>query len=280
MINKMSDLNFIGTLDKVEALINWQHSNPSFCEKLLAFWYTSLLKHGDSFVDVGARVGHHFVPMSRAVAKNGRSLAIEANKEVAQELQEKIAAIRNLPEDGVVRPVAVSDSEGKLEFYIRKDFQGWSSLYESHVHPNEKGDVEVTEVSVTTIDKIVIDELQWDSCDFIKLDIEHAEYSALKGAKTVLQKMKPFVVFENSPRVASKLNNYTLPEFINYFNQIDYCLYDIYFNEITLDRLTKDKKLPSYYIAFHNSKFESVNKYLGEYDRVCGELMQPSDLAA
>ena len=50
-------------------------------------------------------------------------------------------------------------------------------------------------VSVTTIDKIVND-LELQSVDFIKIDIEGFEYKALLGANETLKKYKPIIYIE------------------------------------------------------------------------------------
>jgi len=273
-------MKYIGRLEKVPGLIKKQRETGVFCEKLLAFWYDKLLVEGGSFIDVGSRVGDHFVPMARKVGADGIALGIEANATVAQELESRALQIKGLPKELKIQAMAASDHSGIVDFFIREDFQGWSSIFESHVHPSETQKTTVVSVKKNTLDSLVIDELNWEKCDFIKMDIEHSEFPALRGARGILERMRPFVVFENAPRVASKLNDYSLNEFVDYFEEIGFELYDIYMNKVTLDRLEADANLPSYYLCFHGSQHSEVSCYMEEYDDFCAAFVDRLDVAA
>jgi len=50
-----------------------------------------------------------------------------------------------------------------------------------------------------TIDAITLDALELDDVDFIKLDVEGHELSALKGASATLIRCRPAVLFEDKP---------------------------------------------------------------------------------
>jgi len=117
------------------------------------------------------------------------------------------------------------------------------------------------------LDNIVKD-LGWTDCRFIKLDIEQAEFPALRGAKTTLKTFRPIVVFENSPRSASRLNNYSADDFFDFFASIDYEIYDIFLNKFTIERwMAKEERIPSYYIAVPTeSKLIKGKDFLNEYD--------------
>lgn len=272
-------MQFIGKIDAVPQLMEYQHANAVFCEKLLTYWYAKILNPGDTCLDVGARVGHHFVPMARKVGQTGQALGIEANSEVAGELRERVQNIEGLPNDMEIVSVAASSQSGEASFFIREDFQGWSSMYETHVHPSEVKDAKVESVKTETLDKIFGD-LGWSKCDFIKLDIEHSEFPALVGAKGILKSMEPVVVFENSPRVASRLNDYSIEEFVEYFENIDYELYDIFFNKVTVERLKTDAVLPSYYLCYPRSKEDQISGLKADYNNHCISLIEGMDIAA
>ena len=259
--------------------MEYQHANAAFCEKLLTYWYTKILNPGDTCLDVGARVGHHFVPMARRVGQAGQALGIEANAEVAAELRERIQSIGGLPGDMEIVSVAASSQSGEASFFIREDFQGWSSMYETHVHPSEVKDAKIESVKTETLDRIFRD-LGWSKCDFIKLDIEHSEFPALMGAEEILKSMQPVVVFENSPRVAARLNDYSLEEFVEYFQNIDYELYDIFFNKVTIERLKTDAVLPSYYLCYPISKEVQISNLKVDYNSHCSSLIEGMDIAA
>lgn len=235
----------LNDLSRVEDLIACQKKNASFCEKLLGHYYDQVLQPGDSFIDVGARVGHHLFPMARKVGLSGQGIGIEASPAVAAALTERVT--KEMPQVTIVHGAA-ADREGHATFYIRESFSGWSSLYAEHVHPSEEGEEKAVDVSFVQIDDIV-EQAGWTKCAFIKLDIEHAEFPALRGAKKMLKSMRPMICFENAPRKAAELNGYTMAEFASFFEDLDYDLYDIFLNKVTRQRLANDTYLPSYYLA-------------------------------
>lgn len=231
---------------RLDDLIAFQKKNPGFCERLLGHYYAQVLQPGDNFIDVGARVGHHLFPMARKVGSSGHGIGIEASPDVAAALIARVT--KEMPHVTVVHGAA-ADRAGHATFYIRESFSGWSSLYAEHVHPNETGEEKAVDVGFVQIDDLVAD-AGWDSCAFIKLDIEHAEFPALRGAKTMLKTMRPVLCFENAPRKAGELNGYTMAEFAGFFEDLEYDLYDIFLNKVTRQRLTYDTYLPSYYLAW------------------------------
>jgi FkbM family methyltransferase len=84
-----------------------------------------------------------------------------------------------------VVPSAVSDHEGKTELFSDVPGSGMASLYNrrlghAHISLNEK-----TSISTVTLDRF-IEESGIKRVDFMKMDIEGAEFSALKGAERSL----------------------------------------------------------------------------------------------
>lgn len=231
---------------RTDDLIAYQKKHAGFCERLLAHYYTQVLQPGDAFIDVGARVGHHLFPMARKVGPAGKGIGIEASPAVATALTERVA--REMPQVTIVHGAA-ADRKGHASFYIRETFSGWSSLYAEHVHPGETGAEQTVDVGFVQIDDIV-EQGGWDACAFIKLDIEHAEFPALRGAQKMLTSMRPVICFENAPRQAAELNGYTMAEFAGFFEDLNYDLYDIFLNKVTRQRLANDTYLPSYYLAW------------------------------
>ncbi|WP_255564550.1 FkbM family methyltransferase [Mameliella sp. CS4] len=114
--------------------------------------------------------------------------------------------------------------------------------------PARGGEEKPVDVAFVQLDQIARDE-GLTSCAFIKLDIEHAEFPALRGGGQLLKDLRPVICFENTPRHAARLNGYTMAEFSGFFEDLDYDLYDIFLNKMTRRRLAYDKFLPSYYLA-------------------------------
>jgi len=264
-------VKYIKNPDQIEKLILAQRKSGVLCEKLLTKVYQLHLKPGDSFVDVGARVGHHLFPMARVVGASGKGLGIEANPTMAKGLVKKMNELnfKNLE----IADVAAGREKGKASFFVMEEYTGWSSLYEQHVHPNEKNAPKKIKVKVETIDDI-LKKRKWTSCEFIKLDIENAEVPALMGAEKTIETLKPVIVFENSPVSAARMNNYSGVEFFTFFNKVGYDVFDIFMNKFTIDRWQNDKLLPSYYIALpKNSDLFKTGSAAGEYDKFLGDCL-------
>lgn len=234
---------------RIDDLIAFQRKNASFCEKLLGHYYDVVLQPGDGFVDVGARIGHHLFPMARKVGPTGRGIGIEASPDVARALIERVAKDAAFRDHVKIIEGAAADREGHATFYVRENFSGWSSLYEEHVHPGEDGEQRAVDVAFVQLDHIAEAE-RLERCAFIKLDIEHAEFPALRGGRKLLAATRPVLCFENAPRKAAELNGYTMAEFAGFFEALDYDLYDIFLNRVTRQRLAHDVHLPSYYLAW------------------------------
>lgn len=65
-------------------------------------------------------------------------------------------------------------------------------------------------------------------CSFIKLDLEGAEYFALVGAKGILEKDRPVVVFEDGRSYVTQWYDYDCRQMYEYFSSLDYCLVSIF----------------------------------------------------
>lgn len=264
---------------RIDDLIAYQRANAAFCERLLGHYYHQVLRPGDGFIDVGARIGHHLFPMARMVGPSGRGIAIEASPAVARALTERVAQDPAFRDHVKVIEGAAADREGHATFYIRENFSGWSSLYEEHVHPGEEGEEKAVDVGFVQLDQIVEAE-GMESCAFIKLDIEHAEFPALRGGRKMLRAMRPVLCFENAPRKAAELNGYTMDEFASFFEDLEYDLYDIFLNRVTRQRLARDVRLPSYYLAWPTERGALTPEFIGAAEAVVQDFMDKTEARA
>ena len=118
-------------------------------------------------------------------------------------------------------------------FYHARDRRWVSSLSSDGL---EGYDVEELTVPVTSIDTELAERnlpVQGSRVRFIKLDIEGAEFDAIRGARRTLQSHKPLVVFENSLAGAAQRYGYTDREFFAFFDEIGYRLFDIFGAPVT-----------------------------------------------
>ncbi|OFY47980.1 MAG: hypothetical protein A2W85_11055 [Bacteroidetes bacterium GWF2_41_31] len=87
---------------------------------------------------------------------------------------------------------ALSDRKGTTSFNYVKNAPAYSGIMKRK-YDVKTPDIEEINVRLELLDHIIPVE---QSIQFIKIDVEGAEYGVLKGAKMLLMKYKPFVVFE------------------------------------------------------------------------------------
>jgi FkbM family methyltransferase len=154
-----------------------------FWKELDGYFRIRRPKKGDVVVDAGAWTGHFTLVAARMVGKRGRVIAIEPQKLMCERLEERM---RHLGMKNVtVVNSALFDRTSKLAVPFRNDpgFNVFSAGKEA----------ETTEtVVLRTLDDI-LNSLNIDQVNFVKMDIEGAEIEALYGMQNTLSSMHPFV---------------------------------------------------------------------------------------
>lgn len=153
----------------------------------------SQVKAGMTVVDIGANIGYYTVILSKLVGEKGRVYAFEANPEAVKELEENIR-LNQLEDNITLVPLAVGDKEGKVN--IVQD----SNLGHSSVSNSDKGEA----VKMITLDSHFADNSH-PLIDWLKIDIEGAEFSALSGATALFRegKIKNILIEINSKALNS-----------------------------------------------------------------------------
>jgi FkbM family methyltransferase len=180
MNHKMFFLKDGGGIHKMR---NWK-DRPGVWPREPEFNYvmTQELQKGMVVVDLGANIGFNTL-LAASIVKNGRGhvYAIEPDPRNTELLSMSVKA--NGYEDCVsVHQVAISDTIGFAKFYL-SDATNLNSLTPTH---NTKGDV--IGVQVTTLEAFMMDK---GIPNFIKMDIEGAETTALKGMLPMFAKPFP-----------------------------------------------------------------------------------------
>lgn len=189
--------------------------------------YTS---EGHIAIDCGAADGRMLKLMLNAVGADGAVVAFEPIPHIFDRL-DSLYTSNNVFLFNVCVSDAVKDG---VTFYHVKNRRWISSLSPN----NLKGyDVEELVVPVTTLSLAVASQeaLSGKSVGFIKLDIEGAEFPALKGGVEVISKDKPFIVFENGLVGGSKAFGYTKEDFFKFFDDLGYRLFDVFGTPLTVD---------------------------------------------
>ncbi len=133
----------------------------------------------DVVIDVGAHIGYHAMNFWKAGAS---VLAFEASQDMLQLLR------HNTKHTGIqIFGNAVSNVSGIVTFY-KSPRSAWSSLFPQR------------SCTILKVPCIQIDDLQLEKLDWVKIDVEGAEFLVLDGMKETLQRCSPKLFIEWLPR--------------------------------------------------------------------------------
>jgi FkbM family methyltransferase len=137
-------------------------------------------------IDVGSNIGMFTIFLAKSLNGNGKVVSIEIEKNNLKLLKKNVK-LNNLGNVFVVGKGAYS-KRGIMELFLDEFGTGGHSLLKK-----EGAKKEVIEVD--TLDNI-IKELGVNRVDVIKIDVEGAELDVLNGAKGILQRGHPKIIFE------------------------------------------------------------------------------------
>jgi len=155
----------------------------------VAAFLRSHLRPGLTVVDVGANVGDVAAVAAECVTARGRVIAFEASPENAARLRE---LFRHMPYVEV-HHAAVTDAPGTLTLHLDAKSSKRHSLFEDAV--SVRG--ESVTVPAVTLDAICADVRR---VDFLKIDAQGAEARILAGARRLLERDRPVILFELWPK--------------------------------------------------------------------------------
>lgn len=145
-----------------------------------------ILTTNSSTIDVGCHKGEMLIAFLKA-APNGTHFAFEPIPELYQNLLQQF----NAP-NCKIYPYALAAQSGQAEFNHIKNAPAYSGLKQRH-YDNIKPEIEKITVQVRTLDEIIDDSTP---IKLLKIDVEGGEFGVLSGAKKLIEKHKPYIIFE------------------------------------------------------------------------------------
>lgn len=182
--------------------------------------YTAILGEGSNAIDGGANVGRHTLFMSRCVGESGTIFACEPAAEAVVKLRSRLREVnaRNV----VLLCFALSDTLDVVDFTVCRKATWYSSLRPTRTLPeNIAAELDMRKVLACPLDDAIPTNRK---IDFIKLDLEGGEFPALRGARALIARDRPLIVFENGRQKSAETFGYTEEDFFGFFDALDYDL--------------------------------------------------------
>jgi len=217
------------------------------------------LDKGDTVIEVGANVGIHTIHFANAVTPDGRVFAFEPYKNNIEALKRRLED-NKIGDTVTLFETALSNYQGETEFKIFKDNPGKCCFKERPFYDTSK--MEKIMVKVDYIDNLFQDTIRLEKLKFMKIDAEGADFDILRGAINTINQFRPLIIFEGGriKENPGKLYNYSPNDFKDFFNRIQYNIYDTF--GIKFDYRLWDKPALNDFIAIPNEKKDELEMLL------------------
>tara|TARA_B100000674_G_C37773554_1_gene883709 strand:- start:31 stop:933 length:903 start_codon:yes stop_codon:yes gene_type:complete len=145
-------------------------------------------------LDLGGNIGYYSMEFGRLLGETGKLLVVEPDPRNIKTLKMNLSNISGVPV--ILQSLAISDKPGSASLISAVK----SNLSTLVVHDTNVVD-DYINVDTKTIEQVAKDYLD-DKVDFIRMDIEGAEYEALIGLLPFLKRSgsKPKILFEVHPK--------------------------------------------------------------------------------
>lgn len=228
-----------------EKSAGWLYSVPysgSFEEKETEYLRRNI-QHDWVCFDIGACFGWYSILFSRIVGLAGQVHAFEPVPDNRECLMANLKL--NEASNIKVNPFALGEELSTTKIYV--PFDGVSGSLRAHAKPD---DCKIIDIDVSTLDNYV-NENDLTRVDFIKADIEGAEFLMLKGAEDTLRKYRPILMLEVQAH-SSRLFGYEPEDLFQWLQGIGYRAYYVDSNYELVDcaEVLGTSNLPDYNFVF------------------------------
>ncbi len=229
---------YVDPFDTQIGRIIWDHGQY---ETHIQAALKTLLKPGDTLLDIGANIGYHSLFASRCVGPSGSVVAVEMSPENNTLFRASIAA--NQMMNIVLHETAVAEREVRLQFCVTPG-TGNGMLVNDYLQQRIKHEPESfsqpTIVNAVTIDSLIP---SGQRVDVVKIDIEGSELRALRGMNRVLRESRPAIVFEFCPTLLENIGGIEPEEVLNYLRDFGYELRHLHRRSLPNDPALSNQEL-------------------------------------
>ena len=174
-----------------------------------------VLKPGDTAIDVGCHKGE-ILDILQKHAPGSSHYAFEPLPVFYQALLSKYGQNHH------ILPYALSDHSGTSQFHYVKNAPAYSGILKRK-YDIRQPEVETIQVDLRKIDEIIPSDIP---VRLIKIDVEGAEMSVLKGGVQTINKWKPLIMFEFGIG-ASDIYGTDPDEMYHFFSKMSYVIYTL-----------------------------------------------------
>lgn len=163
-------------------------------EKTTLRAYRRLAPRGGVFIDIGANIGSHTLPLAAIAGPEGRVLAVEPTRYAFEKLTANLAL--NPQEAARVTTVQAMLAASEEVEVPEAIASSWPILGGDDLDPLMCSRAKSTEgARAVTLDRLMA-EVGLSRVDFIKLDVDGFELTVLQGAEETLQRARPRIMLE------------------------------------------------------------------------------------
>lgn len=161
---------------------------PNYTEPQVLYPLRDLIMPGQTVFDVGANFGHLSIAMSRRAGPRGAVCAFEANPDIARRCQAALVRC-GCGNAQIISAAIYHTSRQRLQLYLSD---------------NQVADSVVRKVSGRSVEvrTLALDDFVEDTGlvpDFVKMDVEGAEFDAITGFLRTIEKHNPMLILEQQP---------------------------------------------------------------------------------
>jgi len=178
----------------------------------------NLVKDGDTIFDIGANIGWYSNHLAKKFP-NSKIYSFEPIPEIFNQISAntELNGFMNIR----LNNLALSSKKEKLTFYYSPTVTGASSSK----NITENQNMTKLEIEADTIDNFIMTN-SIDNLDFVKCDVEGAEYFVYQGGLETFKNKKPIIFTEMLRKWAAKFD-YHPNDIISYFMQFGYSCFKV-----------------------------------------------------
>jgi FkbM family methyltransferase len=208
-----------------------------------------LINDDDAVFDIGANYGWYSLNIAKKYP-NANIFAFEPIKNTFDILSEniRINSFKNIN----IFNFGIADKSGEVEFYFNNDRPGATSM----VNLLNREGIEKIKCQMRTLDAFVQEE-KIDKIDFIKCDIEGAEYFALQGMINILKQYRPKLLVEMLRKWSAKYS-YHPNDIIHFMKNLGYSCFEIVNGNLSQFDIMTDGTISTNFFFLHTENHTSI----------------------